>query len=831
MDIAAIVLLVAVFAALGALAVAKARWFSRRLRRRPEHGWSRRRATRALVGVAVGVAFVLGTAGSASADAPDPSATPNAMQTTVTHNADGTNTVSASGTWQWPTHTTDCNVARYAAGWAMAWGDPNDAGYLLAGTSGASAVYVGSRNSTDNAVHYYDGTTGQPRCGVFASHGSSSYNTGNWGPISHTYAASVTTVSVCPVMFDVHSVTANNTLSVKAGDLDVTQNSDNSVVKNASGVSSCSPPITINLGAPNLAAAKTGPATGTAGGSGSYTVTVTNSGTAASTATSVVDRLPAGETFHAAGSSAGCAATAGNTVTCAVPALAAPGGAVSFTIVADYGVNTAGQALADCAQLAGVSGTGPCVTTTMANSPSDLRIVKTASAANVHPGDALSYTLTVSNVGGLATTGTLSVTDTVPSSLGGFTLTPGAGWNCSSVGRAVTCASTAALGASASRVAVTIASTVNANASGSITNTGTVASSVPADDSVSTNNTSTVLTPITPTSTTSPSDLTIVKTASAANVHPGDALSYTLTVSNVGGLATTGTLSVTDTVPSSLGGFTLTPGAGWNCSSVGRAVTCASTAALGASASRVAVTIASTVNANASGSITNTGTVASSVPADDSVSTNNTSTVLTPITPTGTPAQPDLAVTKTGPAELVAGQNGVYTLTVANTGSISVSAFTLTDTLPIGETFVSAAGTGWSCTASGQIVTCTHASALAPGARTAITLTVHVAADVPVRNLTNTVALPLYGDLTPGDNTATVTTPVLAVAGEAFTDPPATPGGNPFTAVNANPTTLAFTGFDASALALLGGGLLGLGGALLVGGSMLFGSRRRRKMA
>ena len=64
----------------------------------------------------------------------------------------------------------------------------------------------------------------------------------------------------------------------------------------------------------------------------------------------------------------------------------------------------------------------------------------------------------------------------------------------------------------------------------------------------------------------------------------------------------------------------------------------------------------------------------------------------------------------------------------------------VTDTLPAGVTFVSATGTGWTCTNVGNVsVTCTRPT-LAAGA-TAPTITVVVTAPGQAATLTNTAAV------------------------------------------------------------------------------------------
>jgi uncharacterized repeat protein (TIGR01451 family) len=76
---------------------------------------------------------------------------------------------------------------------------------------------------------------------------------------------------------------------------------------------------------------------------------------------------------------------------------------------------------------------------------------------------------------------------------------------------------------------------------------------------------------------------------------------------------------------------------------------------------------------------------------------------------TGPPVA-DLQLTVTPSAGFTAGAAATYTLTVRNNGPYRASAVvSVVDTLPAGLTFTSATGTGWTCTAFGQVVTCTRA--------------------------------------------------------------------------------------------------------------------------
>ncbi|HJR74517.1 MAG TPA: hypothetical protein VJ806_12880, partial [Luteimonas sp.] len=88
-----------------------------------------------------------------------------------------------------------------------------------------------------------------------------------------------------------------------------------------------------------------------------------------------------------------------------------------------------------------------------------------------------------------------------------------------------------------------------------------------------------------------------------------------------------------------------------------------------------------------------------------------------------------LSLTKTHAGNFSVGSNGAYTLTLSNISTTAATAGTITvaDTLPVGLTFVSATGSGWTCGAVGQDVTCTTAATIAPSASAPpITLTVAV---------------------------------------------------------------------------------------------------------
>lgn len=123
----------------------------------------------------------------------------------------------------------------------------------------------------------------------------------------------------------------------------------------------------------------------------------------------------------------------------------------------------------------------------------------------------------------------------------------------------------------------------------------------------------------------------------------------------------------------------------------------------------------------------------------------------------------DLAITKTAATPFSVGANAAYTLTVSNQlnafSDPEINTILVSDTLPNGLSYVSASGTGWTCAAAGQVVSCSHAPPLNPGQSLppiALAVAVGAAAWPSVTN-TATVSSASF-DAIVANNTATVTT-------------------------------------------------------------------------
>lgn len=146
----------------------------------------------------------------------------------------------------------------------------------------------------------------------------------------------------------------------------------------------------------------------------------------------------------------------------------------------------------------------------------------------------------------------------------------------------------------------------------------------------------------------------------------------------------------------------------------------------------------------------------------------------------------DLGIAKTQSGTMRVGETVDYTLAVTNNGPGPDRNFVIEDVLPDQLEYVSAAGTGWACSVSGQKIACTHAGDLANGA----TATVLIKAKVRTAGeVINTASVRGTNDAVPGNNSSTIkgnaSAPVAAGGPYVFTSGPCTPGQ----AINPNPGT------------------------------------------
>ncbi len=253
------------------------------------------------------------------------------------------------------------------------------------------------------------------------------------------------------------------------------------------------------------------------------------------------------------------------------------------------------------------------------------------------------------------------------------------------------------------------------------------------------------------------SDLSITNSDGAASVQAGNNTSYTLTVKNNGPNATSGTTSVSFAIDTTNETYVSASGTGWSCGFVSPNVTCTRSDSLANGSTYPTISVVTTMKTTASGTVTDTASVTGG--NFDNVSSNSAS-----ITDSDTVTYPsdDLAISKTAVGTFTAGTQVSYTVTVTNNGPVAIPSGTTTsvsDTLPAALTYVSATGTGWSCGAVGQVVTCTSTTSAASGASLpSITLKASLSSSVAANVVnTATVSNAFISDGTAGNNSSTST--------------------------------------------------------------------------
>jgi uncharacterized repeat protein (TIGR01451 family) len=569
-----------------------------------------------------------------------------------------------------------------------------------------------------------------------------------------------------------------------------------------------------------------------------YTITVTNSGAADTLpgdTISVVDTLPAGFVFVGYTGPGGAwtpACCTGNAVTFT---------AAAGTVIPHTGTNfltftftvTAPATVGNYTNNATVNYTGTEVTTGN-NNASDLTVVSNANTPDMavsktHTDPFTSntnaaYTITLQNVGtGTATPvgGPFQITDTLPN---GFQYVSGGGsgnWTCTAPGAGVTqvvCTNSqaslpdASAGAAAILPPLTITVKPGNPTNGTPVNNTVNIQHLPTGDASTANNTDTD-----PTNVNGIGDLQITKTA-AQNFQYNQQGSYTLTVTNIGSATIPGSaatpIRVTDTLASGLTFVAGSGGGGFLCTAVGANVTCdRNTSMPPASGGGTPAVISLNVNVGPlgsfpSGSVTNMAQIAQ--PTDtNAYGGQNSDTITTPVT--NGPA-PDLTVTKAHVGSFLVGQQGVYQITVHNSGTAAeTGAMTVTDTLNASLTFVSGNSPGgFNCSNVGQLVTCTRpAGNLAGSAQDVITMTVNVSGTASTTTpITNQASV----SVNPNDEATTANNTSNTDSVTPTTVPPVSPAlssvcANPSTGLLANfldTTTVTVTVKDTAGAAMSG---------------------------
>jgi len=347
--------------------------------------------------------------------------------------------------------------------------------------------------------------------------------------------------------------------------------------------------------------------------------------------------------------------------------------------------------------------------TSTAYAASNLVINQTDNPDPVSAGGNVTYTLSVANSGTTPATG-VTLSDTLPAGSTFVSATAPSGGSCTQSGGVVSC-TLPNVPTGGAPVNTTIVVTLPT--SGAYTNNASVTS---ADNTPSTVDAQ-------PQNTTAVAaadlQMNITAPAAGATVVAGATYQYITSITNNGpdAVESGGQIKVSFDVPTgaSITGIT---GSGWSCNpssgyplSSGT-ITCAAAAlASGATSSNLTFTAAANATGSIGAAFAASATKSDGNPMPDANLGNNTANISVNAT-----AGSDVSITGgSSPNPVAQGSNVTYTLVPRfnggiQPGSTAPNTITVTSTLGTGLTYVpaSASGTGWTCSDSGQIITCTR---------------------------------------------------------------------------------------------------------------------------
>ncbi len=432
-----------------------------------------------------------------------------------------------------------------------------------------------------------------------------------------------------------------------------------------------------------------------AGSTITYTLNYSNVGSAGATGVVMTAPVPANTTFVSA--TAG-GVLSGGSVTWSLGAVAAAAGGSTQMVVrvtsplANGTIIDGGAASIDSAETAPAP--APAITTTVTSAPL-LAVTKTDAPDPVSAGANLTYTISYINNGNTSATSVV-LTDTVPANTSFVSATNGGvksgstiTWNLGTI---------AAAGAGSVSMTVQVASPLN-NGTSITGGTCTIDSA----------ETSPVTATTVTTSVASAPSLGISATDAPDPVLAGANLTWTLTYTNSGNMASTQTI-VTATLPAN--------------------TTFVSATASGLLTGGTVTWSLGSVDPNTPATVQLVARVASPLPAGTMITLGSYTIDSTQTTPvagaavtTAVVSNPVLSLTVVdGPDPVLAGADLTYTLTASNTGNAPATGSVMTAPVPAGTSFVSATGGG---VYSGGTVTWSIGT-LNAGASLALQMVVHV---------------------------------------------------------------------------------------------------------
>lgn len=475
---------------------------------------------------------------------------------------------------------------------------------------------------------------------------------------------------------------------------------------------------------------------------GTYTITVSNSGNGPTNgAVTVADTLPAGLAATAI-SGNGWTCTLG-TVTCTrADSLALASSYPAISLV----VNASGVAPTRVTNTVTVSGGGE--TNTVNDLATDLTNISAPDlTVGLAPGIffqgaiGATYVIFPGNNGDLPTVGTVTVQDTVSAGLTPTAIS-GAGWNCTLAN--LTCTRADSVPAFTGYPVILVTVDVALNAPSTVTNVATISGG---GESNTGNDTAQDVSGVGPPHVP---DITVSISHAGNGFVQGQPGTYTVQVSNVGLGASSGTVSVTASLPPSLTPTSL-GGPGWSCT-LGT-LTCTRSDVIGGGLFSNTITLNVNVAPDAPATVAANAVVSG---GGDTNAANNTASDVTTIAPPVV----DFVTQVFSTTNFFQGQTGGnVSVFITNIGNIPSSGLvTVVVNLQPAMTATSISGTGWSCTLNN--LTCIRSDALGTGpAFPNIVLSVNVAANAPAQ-LTVSAVLTGSGDTNLANNTATINFPI-----------------------------------------------------------------------
>ncbi len=375
-----------------------------------------------------------------------------------------------------------------------------------------------------------------------------------------------------------------------------------------------------------------------------FTLIVGNIGTVPTTAGStitVTDTLPTGLTPVSGVGTAWEITISGQTFTATTTTqISALGVAPSITL----SVLVGSDAVPSVTNIATATGGGATNTATafdtvlvIAANPTEpiLTITKTNSPSNFTMGQTATYTVEVGNSSLSAlTSGTITVTDVLPN---GLTLVSGSvsglGWTFNVTGQTITATTSVVIPPGGVSPPMSFEVSVGSAAVPFVTNVATAIGGGAINTAIVSDITSVI--PIAPI-------LTITKTNSPSTFIVGQMGTYTLTVGNSGSASTSGTITVTDVLPSSLtfvsGSLT---GTGWMFTVTGQTITATTTATVSPTEMLPPISFKVIVDSTAP-SVTNTGSAFGGGALNTALVSDITSVLTIPVPPPLSPPSPPI---------------------------------------------------------------------------------------------------------------------------------------------------------------------------------------------